>query len=93
MSVIIVQEPKECLQAKSAQLLEWIEEFETQLEPDTLGYWVANRIPECLETEEEDSIGLLACIEDLKMQVRQQSNNGVCTLVQANVTNYRADVK
>ena len=91
LSDIIVQEPKECLQAKSAQLLEWIEEFEKHLEPDTLGYWVANRIPECLE--EEDSIGLLACIEDLKLQVRQQSNNGVCTLVQANVTNYRADVK
>ena len=93
LSDIIIQEPKDCLQAKSAQLLEWIEEFEKHLEPDTLGYWVANRIPECLETEEEDSIGLLACIEDLKMQVRQQSNNGVCTLVQANVTNYRADVK
>ena len=93
LSDIIVQEPKDCMQAKSAQLLEWIEEFEEHLEPDTLGYWVANRIPECLETEEEDSIGLLACIEDLKMQVRQQSNGGVCTLVQANVTNYRAEVK
>ena len=93
LSDIIVQELKECLQAKSAQLLEWIEEFETQLEPDTLGYWVANRIPECLEAEEEDSIGLLACVEDLKLQVSQPSNIGVCTLVQANVTNYRAEVK
>ena len=93
LSDIIAQEPQDCLQAKSAQLLEWIEEFESHLEPDTLGYWVANRIPECLEAEEEDSIGLLACIEDLKLQVDQPSNIGVCTLVQANVTNYRAEVK
>ena len=53
LSDIIVQEPGDCLQVKSAQLLDWIEEFEPHLEPGTLGHWVANRIPECLEADEQ----------------------------------------
>ncbi|CAE7375496.1 unnamed protein product, partial [Symbiodinium sp. CCMP2456] len=68
LSDIFVQAPVHCMQAKSAQILDWIEEFEAGLEPDTLGCWLANRIAECLEAEEEDTIGILACIEDLKMQ-------------------------
>ena len=93
LSDIIVQEPADCLQAKSAQLLDWIEEFEPYLVPGTLGYWVANRIPQCLESDEEDSIGILACIEDLKMHVGHKPKEGTCTILQANVTHYRSEVR
>ena len=84
-----MQEPGDCLKVKSAQLLDWIEEFE----PGTLGHWVANRIPECLEADEEDSIGILACIEDLKLQAGRKPRTGECTILQANVTQYRSEVK
>ena len=93
LSDIIVQEPADCLKVKSAQLLDWIEEFEPHLEPGTLGHWVANRIPECLEADEEDSIGILACIEDLKLQAGRKPRTGECTIMQANVTQYRSEVK
>ena len=81
------------MQAKSAKLLDWIEEFEQGLEPDSLGYWLANRIAECLESDEEDTIGILACIEDLKVQAGRAPNRGVCTILQANVTQYRSEIK
>ena len=88
-----MQEPGDCLKVKSAQLLDWIEEFEPHLEPGTLGHWVANRIPECLEADEEDSIIILACIEDLKLQAGRKPRTGECTILQANVTQYRSEVK
>ena len=88
-----MQEPGDCLKVKSAQLLDWIEEFEPHLVPGTLGHWVANRIPECLEADEEDSIGILACIEDLKLQAGRKPRTGECTIMQANVTQYRSEVK
>ena len=81
------------MQAKSAKLLDWIEEFEQGLEPDSLGYWLANRIAECLESDEEDTIGILACVEDLKVQAGRAPNRGVCTILQANVTQYRSEIK
>ena len=93
LSDILAQAPEHCMQAKSAKLLDWIEEFEQGLEPDTLGYWLANRIAECLESDEEDTIGILACIEDLKVQAGRAPNRGVCTILQANVTQYRSEIK
>ena len=52
LSDLIVQEPQFCLKAKESALLEWIERFEDSLIPGTLEHWVANRIPECLESDE-----------------------------------------
>ena len=52
--------PASDLQSKEAQLLQWVESQEDALVEGTLGHWVAYRIMTCLESREEDTIGILA---------------------------------
>ena len=93
LSDILVQQPQFCLKAKEAALLSWIERFESLLVPGSLGYWVANRIPECLAGDEEDTIGILAGIEDIKMQGDVKPREECCHILQANITSYRSEIR
>ena len=93
LSDILVQQPQFCMKAKEAALLSWIERFESFLVPGTLGYWVANRIPECLAVDEEDTIGILAGIEDIKMQGDAKIKEDCCHILQANITSYRSEIR
>ena len=61
--------------------------------PGSLGYWVANRIPECLAVDEEDTIGILAGIEDIKMQGDAKIKEDCCHILQANITSYRSEIR
>ena len=81
------------MKAKEAALLSWIERFESFLVPGSLGYWVANRIPECLAVDEEDTIGILAGIEDIKMQGAVKPKEDCCHILQANITSYRSEIR
>ena len=82
LSDILEQQPHFCMKAKEAELLSWIERFESFLVPGSLGYWIANRIPECLEGDEEDTIGILAGIEDVKMQGAAKPKDDCCRILQ-----------
>ena len=93
LSDILVQQPQFCMEAKEAALLSWIERFESFLVPGSLGYWVANRIPECLAVDEEDTIGILAGIEDIKMQGDAKIKEDCCHILQANITSYRSEIR
>ena len=93
LSDILVQQPQFCMKAKEAALLSWIERFERFLVPGSLGYWVANRIPDCLAVDEEDTIGILACIEDIKMQGAVKPKEDCCHILQANITSYRSEIR
>ena len=93
LSDILVQQPQYCMKAKEAALLAWIERFESFLVPGSLGFWVANRIPECLAVNEEDTIGILAGIEDIKMQGDTKLKDDVCHILQANITSYRSEIR
>ena len=93
LSDILVQQPQFCMKAKEAALLSWIERFESFLVPGSLGYWVANRIPECLAGDEEDTIGILAGIEDVKMQGAARPKEDCCRILQANITSYRSEIR
>ena len=93
LSDILVQQPQFCMKTKEAALLSWIERFESFLVPGSLGYWVANRIPECLAGDEEDTIGILAGIEDVKMQGAARPKEDCCRILQANITSYRSEIR
>ena len=93
LSDILVQQPQFCMKAKEAALLSWIEKFEKFLVPGSLGYWVANRIPECLAGDEEDTIGILAGIEDIKVQGAVRPKEDCCRILQANITSYRSEIR
>ena len=93
LSDILEQQPQFCMKAKEAELLSWIERFESFLVPGSLGYWIANRIPECLEGDEEDTIGILAGIEDVKMQGAAKLKDDCCRILQANITSYRSEIR
>ena len=71
-----MQEPEYNIKAEEERLLEWIERHEQDLEPDTLGHWVGNRILECLEAEEDDTVGILGAIEDIKAQCSKAKCQG-----------------
>ena len=76
--------PASDLQSKEAQLLQWVEDA---LVEGTLGHWVAYRIMTCLlESREEDTIGILAAVEEV-------TGAHEFVLLQANVTTYRQEVK
>ena len=93
LSDILVQQPQFCMKVKEAALLSWIERFESFLVPGSLGYWVANRIPECLAGDDEDTIGILAGIEDVKMQGAARPKEDCCRILQANITSYRSEIR
>ena len=93
LSDILEQQPQFCMKAKEAELLSWIERFESFLVPGSLGYWIANRIPECLEGDEEDTIGILAGIEDVKMQGAAKPKDDCCRILQAKTTSYRSEIR
>ena len=59
----------------------------------TLGHWVAYRIMTCLESREEDTIGILAAVEEVVLQQRRPTGAHEFVLLQANVTTYRQEVK
>eukprot|EP00439_Symbiodinium_sp_Y106_P045407 s8428_g5.t1 len=74
--------PASDLQSKEAQLLQWVEDA---LVEGTLGHWVAYRIMTCLlESREEDTIGILAAVEEV-------TGAHEFVLLQANVTTYRQE--
>ena len=93
LSDILVQQPQFCMKVKEAALLSWIERFESFLVPGSLGCWVANRIPECLAGDDEDTIGILAGIEDVKMQGAARPKEDCCRILQANITSYRSEIR
>ena len=41
----------------------------------------------------EDSIGILAAIEDLKMQHKTHCKEAECHILQANITSYRSEIR
>ena len=80
--------PASDLQSKEAQLLQWVESQEDALVEGTLGHWVAYRIMTCLESREEDTIGILAAVEEVVLQQRRPTGAHEFVLLQANVTTY-----
>eukprot|EP00439_Symbiodinium_sp_Y106_P006943 s5470_g1.t1 len=85
--------PASDLQSKEAQLLQWVESQEEALVEGTLGHWVAYRIMTCLESREEDTIQILAAVEEVVLQQRRPTGAHEFVLLQANVTTYRQEVK
>ena len=85
--------PASDLQSKEAQLLQWVESQEAALVEGTLGHWVAYRIMTCLEAREEDTIGILAAVEEVVLQQRRRTGAQDFVLLQANVTTHRQEVK
>ena len=46
-----------------------------------------------MESDEEDTIGILAAIEDVKLQCVPCTTNDSCHILQANITSYRSEVR
>ena len=65
---ILEAEPILDIPAKEIPILQWIEDAEHLLEDNTLAKCIAERMLYLLEQGEDDTIGILAAIEDAKRQ-------------------------
>ena len=76
LQAIIEKEPSMQLLPKSAPLLAWIEQHESDFAEGSLAHWLAFRIATCLEEDIEDAHGIHCAAAQLrKLQIPQQKQS------------------
>ena len=95
LAVILEKAPVLDMLAKQAELLEWLEQHQDSYKEDTLEYWTMDRLANLLASEQDDTLGLLAAIEDIlqALKRRKAPGQGLLQIGFANVTSYRPEVK
>ena len=77
---------------KSAPLLAWIEQHESDFAEGSLAHWLAFRIATCLEEDIEDAHGIHCAAAQLrKLQAPQQKQS--FSFISANVTSHRREIQ
>ena len=92
LQAIIEKEPSMQLLPKSAPLLAWIEQHESDFAEGSLAHWLAFRIATCLEEDIEDAHGIHCAAAQLrKLQTPQQKQR--FRFISANVTSHRREIQ
>ena len=92
---ILEKAPVLDMMAKQPELLDWLEKHQDSYKEDTLEYWTMDRLANLLASEQNDTLGLMAAIDDIlhSLKRRKAPDQGLLQIGFANITSYRPEVK